>query len=240
MNILVTGGASGLGNAITRTLAVPTGTRIYFTYNRSLEAAQLLEKECTNCTGIKCDFENQDDVNELAARIESLDIDVLINNAYSGKPVKTHFHKISAADFQSEFRINIMPVILLTQACIKYFRKKKSGRIITILTAYLHDSPPVGTAAYVGGKAFLASLVKSWAAENGKYNISSNAVSPSFMRTGLAADVDERIIEQMIAGHPLKKLLTVEETAAAVASLVNAPAEVNGTEVVIHAGTNIK
>lgn len=240
MNILITGGASGLGSAITRHLAKDSGNTIYFTYNNSSAAAEQLTQEFKNTTGIKCDFTNAAELNDLVSKIATLKVDVLINNAYCGTPIKTHFHKMAEADFQSEFLNNTMPVIQLTQACITAFRKNKNGKIITILTSYLLNTPPIGASSYVANKAYLASLVKSWAAENSKYNITSNSVSPSFMLTGLATDVDERIIEQMIENHPLKKLLTVEETAETVAFLVGAPAHMNGADIVINAGTNVK
>jgi NAD(P)-dependent dehydrogenase (short-subunit alcohol dehydrogenase family) len=240
MNILITGGASGLGTAITRMLAKDSGNAVYFTYNNSSAAAEQLEQEYKNTTAFKCNFKNTAELNDLINKITGLKIDVLINNAYSGNPIKTYFHKMTEEDFRSEFMFNTMPVIQLTQACITSFRKNKSGKIITILTSYLLNTPPIGASGYVANKAYLASLVKSWATENIKFNITSNSVSPSFMQTGLATDVDERIIEQMIESHPLKKLLTVEETAEAVAFLVHAPVQVNGTDIIINAGTNVK
>ena len=45
MNVLITGGASGLGAAITRILAADAANKIYFTYCSSSEAAKQLEEE---------------------------------------------------------------------------------------------------------------------------------------------------------------------------------------------------
>jgi len=240
MNILITGGASGLGEAITRSLAPDLSNTIYFTYNTSFSNAEILEKKFPNIKSIKCDFKNASDVNSLKDKIDVLDLDVLINNAYSGAPIKTYFHKISQEDFSSEFMNNIIPAILLTQAAINSFRKKKSGKIITVLTSFLLNTPPIGSSVYVANKAFLASLVKSWAGENAKFNISSNSISPSFMQTNLTADVDERVLEQIKENHPLKKILTVDEVAKTVLFLVNASSQINGLDVVINAGTAIK
>jgi NAD(P)-dependent dehydrogenase (short-subunit alcohol dehydrogenase family) len=240
MNILITGGASGLGMAITKKLADNPVNKIYFSFNNSLAQAEQLQQEFKNTIGIKCNFTSKEEIAQVISTIEALNIEVLINNAYSGNPVKTYFHKMTEDDFESEFMNNTMPVISLTKACIKNFRKHKSGKIITILTSYLLNTPPVCTSAYVANKAFLASLVKSWAVENIKYNITSNAVSPSFMLTGLATGVDERIVEQITQTNPLKKLLTVEEVADSVAFLVNAPLQINGLDIVLNAGINVK
>ena len=240
MNLLITGGASGLGEAITRKFAADSANTVYFSYNGSVENANALEKEFSNTTGIKCNFKYLDEVKLLQHKISELNLDVLINNAYSGEPIKTYFHKIEVDDFAHEFLNNIVPTVALTQAAIRSFRKKKSGKIITVLTSFLQNTPPLGSSVYVAGKAYLASLVKSWASENSKFNITSNAVSPSFMLSGLTKDVDERVIEQMIESHPLKKLLTVEEVAETVCFLANTTSQINGVDLLINSGTNLK
>jgi 3-oxoacyl-[acyl-carrier protein] reductase len=240
MNILITGGASGLGEAITRKLITNENDVIYFTFNGSLSKAKALENEFKNAIAIKCDFKDSSELNLLINKFDELKIDILINNAYSGTPIKTHFHKLSKEDLQSEYMNNTLPTILLTQAAIGYFRKNKKGKIITILTSFLLNTPPTGASAYVANKAFLASMVKSWATENAKFNISSNAVSPSFMQTNLSADTDERIIEQLIESHPLKKLLTIQEVAETVLFLTTASPHINGVDIVMNAGTNVK
>ncbi|MNS23266.1 3-oxoacyl-[acyl-carrier-protein] reductase FabG [compost metagenome] len=240
MNILVTGGASGLGEAITRILARDSDNTVYFTYSNSAANAQKIEFEFSNTVSVKCDFKNSSEVQSLVNKIDDLKLDVLINNAYCGSPITTYFHKIPEDTFSSEFMFNIMPTILITQAVINSFRKKKKGKVITILTSFLLNTPPLGASSYVANKAYLGSLVKSWATENAKFNISSNSISPSFMQTNLTSDVDERIIEQIVNDHPLKKILTVEEVAESVLFLTNASSQINGVDIVLNAGTNIK
>jgi len=216
MNILITGGASGLGEAITRNFAKDSDNKVYFTFHASDEKAKAIENDFPNAAGLRCNFKNAEDVASLQSKLSELNLDVLINNAYSGEPIKTYFHKIDADVFATEFQDNLIPTIKITQAAIASFRKKKSGKIITVLTSFLLNTPPTGSAVYLANKAYLASLVKTWATENGKYNITSNSISPSFMLSGLTKDVDERVIEQMVESHPLKKLLTLQETADAV------------------------
>lgn len=240
MNILITGGASGLGEAITRRLAKDSGNTIYFTYNQSLSNAEIIKKEFPGTIPVKCNFKDPEDLNSLKNKIESFDLDLLINNAYTGEPVKTYFHKIPHEDFSTEFNSNIIPAVILTQASINHFRKKKKGKIITILTSFLLNTPPAGASVYVANKAYLGSLVKSWATENAKFNITSNSVSPAFMLSNFTKDVDERIIEQMIENHPLKKILTLDEVAETVYFMAKASSHINGVDLVINAGMNMK
>jgi len=238
MNILITGGASGLGEAITRILARDSKNIVYFTYASSELNAKKIESVFSNAVSIKCDFRDTESIISLTDRISQIDLDILINNAYSGKPIDTYFHKINKDDFSIEFMFNTIPTILITQAAIIHFRKKKKGKIITILTSFLLNYPPIGSSNYVANKAYLASLVKSWSNENSKFNITSNSVSPSFMQTRFTSEVDERIIEQMISNHPLKKLLTVEEVAETVLFLTKASSQINGVDITINSGTN--
>ncbi|NNT71480.1 SDR family oxidoreductase [Flavobacterium sp. IMCC34852] len=240
MKILLTGGASGLGESITRTLAKDGNNTVYFTFSQSSAKAQQLEAEFKNTIAIACDFADEKAVETLAQKIAELDLDVLIHNAYSGSYLKTHFHKIETADFLTDFKVNVMPVVTLTQAVLNSFRKQKSGKIITVLTSALVDVPPVGSAVYTSTKAYLAKLTEVWANENAKFNITSNSVSPAFMETAMTSATDERIKEQMIESNPAKRLLTTEEVAEAIAFLVNDSTQINGKDFVINAGDKLQ
>ena len=189
---------------------------------------------------IKCDFNDLETVNSLCEMIPDLKLDVLINNAYSGNFITKHFNKIQPDIFSSDFIKNTIPTILITQSTISYFKKIKRGKIITILTSTLVNQPPAGASSYVANKAYLQSLTKSWAVENKKFNITSNSVSPALMQTKLTSDIDERIIDQIINSHPLKKILRTTEVAETVAFLVNSSQQINGIDLVINSAENIK
>ena len=238
MNILITGGASGLGEAITRKLLSDGAHRVWFTYARSGDRAKELEALSPDARAVRCDFSAAGDLERLAALIGEIDIDVLINNASTGY-TQDHFHKLKPDLFAESFRVNVLPVLRVTQQAIRVFRKKQFGKIITVLTAALINRPPVGWSEYVANKAYLASMSRSWAAENARFNITANCVSPSLMRTGLTGGIDERVMEELEAGHPLGRLLTTGEVADVVYFLVGATQQINGVTIPVNAGTDI-
>ena len=94
MNILVTGGASGLGKSITEKLSNNKNYTIYFTFCNSKENASKISSNFPNSKAIKCDFNDLKTVNSLCEMIPDLNLDVLINNAYSGDFITKHFNKI--------------------------------------------------------------------------------------------------------------------------------------------------
>lgn len=239
MNILVTGGSSGLGKAIVNTLSSSPENKVFFTYNRQHyeEETTILGKK--NVHAVKCDFTNADEICELVKVIPNFDLDVLINNAYVGLPQGTYFHKTDPRSFTKSFEDNILSIIQITQEAISGFRAKKFGKIINILTAYLVNIPPMGFSIYTANKAYLHQLSKSWNSEYSRYNITSNCISPEFMQTNFSSFVDERIVEQMQNKHPLKKLLTPEEVAESVVFLVNSSQQLNGAHIVINAAQDI-
>jgi len=239
MNFLITGGASGLGRAITKSIAqnYPSSV-VYFTYHASVEKAKALETRFSNTKAIHCDFTNTVDVNNLCDLISNEEIGVLVNNAVT-RIDKNHFHKTPSSVFTEGFLTDIVSTLEITKAFISKARKNKQGRIITILSAALLNTPPAGWSSYVANKAYLLSMHKSWATENKGFNITSNCISPDFMATSLNNEVDERIVENMITSHPLKRLLTIEEVADTVLFLCNATPHLNGQNIVLNAAQTL-
>jgi NAD(P)-dependent dehydrogenase (short-subunit alcohol dehydrogenase family) len=235
MNILITGGANGLGLEITKVLATNKNNVVYFTFAKSETSATELQKIYNNTFGIKCDFTNSDEVAQLIEKIPNLNLNVLINNAYVGQAINKHIHKTAGLDYLNSVAVNVTPVIDITNTAIVSFRKNGGGKIISILSSFLDATPPIGTSVYLTNKAILLQLSKSWNAENVKYNISANCISPSFMLTDFTKNTDERIIEELINNHPLKKLLEPLEVAKVVESIILSTPHLSNQNIVINA-----
>ena len=238
MNILISGGSSGLGKALVEKLASNIENNVYFSYCNNSEAANDLARKYSNTKLFQVDFSKPESVDAFVEQIGSIEIDALINNAYSGKAQGTHFHKTEIVDFANAFNNNILPTIKLTQTCLAGMRKRKYGKIINIITSYIMDVPPAGFSVYASTKAYLRQLSKSISKEYGRYNITSNCILPDYMPTAFGK-VAEFQFEQMVAAHPLKKLLQPEEVADVVVSVLQASQQLNGVEIPINAAQHI-
>lgn len=236
MQILITGGASGLGAAITRRLAAHADWQVAFTFHGSQEAADELTARFPNTSAWPCDFAAADSRRALTARIESWDLDVLIHNATTGMVVE-RFRKQPAEAFRAGFETDILPVIEITQAALKVFRKRKAGKIVTILSSAALNRPPLGWSEYVARKAYLHSLAKSWAVEHDY--VTSVCVSPSMMRTQLTAAQDERILETLESQHPLKEFLSPEAVAETVEFAITGSRHLNGANIILNAAADL-
>jgi 3-oxoacyl-[acyl-carrier protein] reductase len=226
MNILVTGGSSGLGKSIVEKLSSDKKNHIYFTYNNSIESSENICSKYPNATSIKCDFTNKSELDKFLDNLKQLNINVLINNFYSwpktplmpGTFLTKNFHKMDENIFVDEFKNNIIPTILITQEAIKYFRIKKYGKIITVLSSFL-DSPTIGSSIYISNKNYLKGLAKVWAVENVKFNITSNTISPSFMLTPYTLKMDERLIDRF--KNNSDELMTVKNVSDKISDFLN-------------------
>lgn len=240
MNILITGGTSGLGKATVK-LLVKDGHQIYFSYlaNETFtEVAKEMEAAYENVKAIPLNFCDEESVDSFCEQMAEWNIDVLVNCTYVGKPQTTYFHKIDSSEFLKAFQMNIIPTVKITQTAILGMKKRKFGKIINIITEAVMGLPPMGYTLYAANKAYLMELSNVWNKEYTRYNITSNCILPAYMQTKFA-EVDERILEQMVKEHPLKKLLSPEEVASTIKYFVDAPQHVNGVKLPINAGTLI-
>ena len=90
MNILITGGTSGLGRATVELLASDSAHHVYFTFLDNdvyRLAANELTSSYPNTTAIPLDFTDESAIDAFCNELPSFDLDVLVNSAYVGAPV---------------------------------------------------------------------------------------------------------------------------------------------------------
>ena len=210
---LVTGGRSGIGQAIARRLAAD-GARV-FTAQRGTDA---------EFEGIAADFTDTAAparvVSEIVARAGQLD--VLVNNA--GMMQEARVEEMSLADWERNLRVNLTAPFLFIQAALPHLRAAK-GSIVNIGSIEGLGSNPTH-AAYCASKAGLHGLTRAVAVDHSR-EVRCNAVAPGWIDT----ELNEAFIEGMPDPaafradigriHPVGRTGRPEEVAALVAWLAS-------------------
>ncbi|WP_406293349.1 SDR family oxidoreductase [Embleya sp. NBC_00888] len=148
--------------------------------------------------------------------------------------------EVSAWDLTLD--VNVRGPALLAQAVLPWWRRQRSGSLVTITSrTWLGGAHP----AYAASKAGLVGLTRSLALELGPIGVTANAVAPSFVRTRFSAQRgDERLLdayaERARAATPLGVLVRPEDVANAVAFLASdQAARITGEVLHVCAGSQL-
>jgi len=228
---LVTGAARGLGQAIALALAnsgadVALGLR---DRNARGDVEAQIKSMGRRVLPLQMDMTQMDQI--FQAVEETVKhfgrIDILVNNA--GLAPDNLAENVREADFDLTLTVNLKGTFFASQAAGRVMIRQKSGRIINLSSQAGFVALPTES-VYCMTKAAIAHLTKCLAVEWGKYNITVNAVAPTFIRTPgtesyLAnpeqrADVEERIAALHRIGDPMDVAGTVVFLASSAASLI--------------------
>lgn len=236
LRILITGGSSGIGREITM-FFLEKGYQVLFTYFNGEESAKQICGDYPLAKKYRIDFRQPAEMSAFLKEIEAFDPEILINNYYNGTFIDTHFHKTDPDHFAAEFTNNIVPTLQITQTCINLFRKNKFGRIINMLSSSLRQTA-MGTSVYNANKAYLLQMSKHWAAENVKFGITSNSVSPAFVPTDFHSGMHDTQKEMIMGAYPLKNHLNSTDIAGFVGLIINGGEHFNGNHLFLDASNS--
>lgn len=247
--IVVTGGGSGLGKAMTRYF-LELGAKVAIT-SRDLEKLQNTAKELETVTGgtclaVQCDVRHYEQVETMLAEVLKAfgKVDVLLNNAAGNFISPTE--RLSANAFDTIIDIVLKGSKNCTLAFGKHWidSKQPSSTILNIVTTYAFTG-----SAYVvpsaTAKAGVLAMTRSLAVEWAKYGIRSNAIAPGpFPTKGawdrlLPGDLKEKF--DLAKKVPLQRVGDHQELANLAAYLVSDfSAYINGEVIVIDGGEWLK
>jgi NAD(P)-dependent dehydrogenase (short-subunit alcohol dehydrogenase family) len=228
---LVTGAARGLGQAISLALAnagadVALGLR---DIKAQGDLAAQIEAMGRRALPLQMDMTRLDQiVGAVDATVKHFGrIDILVNNA--GLAPDNLAENVREADFDLTLAVNLKGTFFASQAAGRAMIQQKRGRIINLSSQAGFVALPTES-VYCMTKAAIAHLTKCLAVEWGKYNITVNAVAPTFIHTPgtesyLAvpeqrADVEERIAALHRIGDPMDVAGAVVFLASSAASLI--------------------
>lgn len=202
---VITGGARGIGKATAELFSKEGATVIIWDVLDGKVTAEHITQ-----LGGTCLFEKVDvtDVKSIEAAVEKAiisfgRIDILINNA--GILRDKSFLKMSQEEWQSVIDINLTGVFNCTKAVVPIMVENKFGRIICT-SSVVGITGGFGQTNYVATKAAIIGMVKTWAKEFGKYNITANAVALGFIKTEMTDSIPPEIRDSIIANIPSKRM----------------------------------
>jgi NAD(P)-dependent dehydrogenase (short-subunit alcohol dehydrogenase family) len=223
--VLITGGATGIGESLVRHFA-RQGSRVAFfdiqdEAARAL-AASLVAEGCPTPSYLHCDLTDIAALRAAVARIVKAygTIDVLVNNAANDQRHKTE--DVTPEFWEQCMAINLRPQFFMMQAVIPAMLAAGRGSIINI-SSISWMVPSTGLPVYTTSKAAIVGLTRTMAHELGPENIRVNCVLPG----GIATERQQRLwytpeyVANMIARQALKRTLVPDDVARMVLFLAS-------------------
>lgn len=219
---IITGGAQGIGKAISCILA-KKGYNVVINYNTSEKEALELKKYIENNNGIaevfKADLTKREDAKKLIQfTIEKFkNIDVLINNA--GVSLIKLFTDYTDEDWNRIINNNLYSAFCTTQEAVKFMINRKCGCIINISSIW----GEIGASCeclYAITKAGVDALTKSLAKELGPSNIRVNSIAPGIINTRMNNHLSDEEKVDIKEEIPLEKIGEPEDIAKCVEWLI--------------------
>ena len=227
--VIVTGGASNIGRAITLGFAGEGANVVVADWddNQGQKVAAEIQEAGGKAMAIKTDVTDWEQVQAVVAKtLEAFGgVDVLVNSV--GGNLDQYFMKETREKWEKTINMNLWGVINCTRAVLDHMIEKKSGVIISVGS----DAGRVGEfkeGVYSASKAGVIAFSKSLAREQGKNGIRLNVVCPGLTPPD-AAKIGEKshwqaqldtfspeVIAKVSKAYPLRKVGKPEDTANAV------------------------
>jgi acetoacetyl-CoA reductase len=221
--VIVTGGARGIGAAISETLA-RDGVHVAMGYSANRAAADdlagKLAAEGLSVSVHQGNVGEPDDCRRVADEVLAAQgrIDYLVNNA--GVTVDKTVRRMTVDDWHAVLRINLSGAFYMTKAVLDHMLGNGFGRIVNI-SSMVGQTGNIGQANYAASKAGLFGFTKSLALEVARKGITVNCVAPGYTDTEMVAAVPKDVLDKVVATIPVGRLGHAREIARAVRFLTD-------------------
>ncbi|MEA3408643.1 MAG: 3-oxoacyl-[acyl-carrier-protein] reductase [Chloroflexota bacterium] len=237
---LVTGSSRGIGRAIALELA-HWGCNIVVNYRANEPAAakvvhRIKEESGTEAIAVQADVSDAEQVASLMeSALEAFGrVDILVNNA--GVARDRLLLRMSEEDWDAVLDTNLKGAFHCTKALQRTFLRQREGCIVNI-GSVVGLAGNAGQANYAAAKAGLIGFTKAVARELASRNVRANLVAPGFVKTGMTAELSERLVDEALDRIPLGRLAEPEDVARAVAFLASEDASyITGQVLVVDGG----
>jgi gluconate 5-dehydrogenase len=202
---LITGGSSGLGEAMAQALG-QAGARVLLMARRAdmlEQSAERLRAQGIQAETLACDLATPEAAQQGAREALALgSVDILVNAA--GVNLREPFAEITPASWMTQIHLHLSAPFFLTQAMAPAMKQRGWGRIINIASLQSVRAFP-NSAPYGAGKGGIVQLTRAIAVEWGPHGITCNAIGPGFFPTALTAAVFDN--SELAARHAAQTCL---------------------------------
>lgn len=239
--ILILGGSSAVGLAVTKHLA-SKGFDVTSTFSSHPDD---LEKLITNANlagqsarTVHLDLRSKLSFLKKMAELTSSGITPLgLVNCLATEPSNELAVAIDPDGFGPKVVFESEAIMTGTHLLLDEMRKQQFGRIINIGSSARTASPEPGWLSYIASKQAAFSVVRSLAVELGTFGITANSVAPGLLGTGMTNGISERIVNRAKVQTPTGRLPSLESVCSTVEYLLSPNAsDVNGQEIVVDGG----
>ena len=179
---VVTGAASGIGQAFARRLAEDGCHVVIADVQAADDTLKAIERAGRRSLFVQCDVSSPDDVAALAAEVERAfgQCDILVNNAgiFQMQP----FDQVKFTDWRRVLSINLDSAFLTCQAFVPDMKRRGWGRIVNMASSTF-GTVTLGYVHYIASKGGMIGLTRALASELGPHGITVNAIAPTLTRT---------------------------------------------------------
>lgn len=174
-NAVITGGASGLGAAIARSLH-SAGATVILVGRDEDKLATMTSELGVRARGLKCDVSDPASVEALRETLDNTDVSILVNNAGIPGPVAA-LTDIDANDWDEVFNVNVRGTFLVCKALLPGMIARGDGDVINIASVS-GKRPLAHRTPYCASKMAVIGLTSTLAFEVGPAGVRVNSLSP--------------------------------------------------------------
>ena len=224
--VLVTGGTSGIGQAIAVRFA-QYGANVAINYLRQPDEASDTEQQVQACVNqvqhegvrdvlVQGDVSREEDVERMVGQAVSElgGLDVLINNA--GIQISRHSDELSGDDFDKVLAVNIRGAFLCAREAIRHFLAEGKPGVIINVSSVHQLIPKPDYLGYSVSKGGMQNLTRTLALEYAARGIRVNGIGPGATVTPInRAWIDDPVKREMVESHiPMRRAGTADEMGA--------------------------
>ena len=240
---LVTGAATGIGRSAVLALA-RAGYDVALNYSSSEAAARKTAAEARDAGArtllVRCDVSDESGVRAMLHAVEKEfgRLDVLINNAGTTAAWKPRdLETLSLEEWDRVFAVNVRGLFQVTRACVPLLKKSQGCVVNTASIVGLRPGPQ--PLPYAASKAAVVNLTKTLAWNLGP-DIRVNAVAPGWMEGDwmkrMLKDKYDELMTKRAKATPLRRVVTADDVAQTMMSLIESNRFVTGEVIVIDGG----